>query len=102
VGQPRSTQRYLSRKENRDRPLVEKIIALSNENPRYGYRQVWVLLRREGWHVNKERIHKLWREEGSKVPDKQRKRRRLSGTGENNSSRRRAEYRDHVWSYDSL
>ncbi len=100
IEQPRSTQRYSSRKADRDRPLIEMMTALSRENPRYGYRRVWALLRREGWHVNKKRIYRLWREEGLKVPDKQRKRRRLSGTGENNSSRRRAEYRDHVWSYD--
>ncbi len=100
IEQPRSTQRYSSRKADRDRPLIEMMTALSRENPRYGYRRVWALLRREGWHVNKKRIYRLWREEGLKVPDKQRKRRRFSGTGENNSSRRRAEYRDHVWSYD--
>ncbi len=32
-------------------------------------------------------------------PEKQRKKRRL-GEGENGYSRRRAEYKDHVWSYD--
>jgi hypothetical protein len=36
-----------------------------------------------------------------RVPAKQRKRRRLAGgTSENASSRKRAEYKDHVWSYD--
>ncbi len=38
-----------------------------------------------------------------KVPDKQRKRRRLAkleGTSENGCTRRRAERRNHVWSYD--
>ncbi len=33
-------------------------------------------------------------------PGQQRKRRRLSGGSENGSSRKRAEYKDHVWSYD--
>ena len=42
------------------------------------------MLRREGWRVNKKRVHRLWREEGLKVPEKQRKRLRLpEGTGEN-------------------
>jgi len=81
--------------------LIERMIVLSRENPRYGYRRVWALLRREGWYINAKRVYRLWREEGLKVPDKQRKRRRLSSTGEeNSSSRRRAEYRNHVWSYD--
>jgi putative transposase len=76
------------------------MIALSKENLRYGYRRVWALLRREGWHVNKKRVYRLWREEGLKVPDSQRKRKRLSGTSENGCTRRRAEHKDHVWSYD--
>jgi putative transposase len=100
VGQPRSTQRYPSRKADRDRPLIERMTMLSQENPRYGYRRVWALLRREGWQVNAKRVHRLWREQGLKVPDKQRKRRRLVGTSENASNRRRAEHKNHVWSYD--
>jgi transposase InsO family protein len=77
------------------------MVGLSRENPRYGYRRVWTMLRREGWRVNKKRVHRLWREEGLKVPEKQRKRLRLpEGTGENGCNRRRAEHKDHVWSYD--
>jgi putative transposase len=77
------------------------MVGLSRENPRYGYRRVWALLRREGWPVNKKRVHRLWREEGLKVPQKQRKRRRLlEGTSENGCTRRKAEYKNHVWSYD--
>jgi len=61
-------------------------------------------LRREGWSVNKKRVHRLWREEGLRVPQRQRKRRRLAkkleGTSENGCARRRAEHKDHVWSYD--
>ena len=60
------------------------------------------MLRREGWPVNKKRVHRLWRKEGLKVPDKQRKRRRLSilGTSENSCTRRQAAHLNHVWSYD--
>src|SRR5215218_6637768 len=47
IAQPRSTQRYQGRrKADRDRPLLERMIALSRKNPRYGYRRVWALLRR--------------------------------------------------------
>ncbi len=99
IGQPRSTQRYLGQKAERDRPLMERMVVLSKENPRYGYRRVWALLRREGFEINKKRVHRLWREAGLKVPTKQRKRRRL-GASENGCTRRRAEHKDHVWSYD--
>jgi putative transposase len=86
---------------HRDSALVERMIELSRENPRYGYRRVWALLRREGWPVNKKRVYRLWRVGGLKVPDKQRKRRRLlEGTSENSCTRRQATHLNHVWSYD--
>jgi putative transposase len=98
--QPRSSQRYVSTKTGKDTPLVKRMVALSRENPRYGYRRMWALLRREGWEVNKKRVQRLWREAALKVPaQKERKRRRL-GTSENGCTRRRAEYPGHVWSYD--
>jgi putative transposase len=76
------------------------MVVLSRENPRYGHRRVWALLRREGWLVNKKQVHRLWREEGLKVPGgKQRKRLRLAqGGSENGCRRKRAGHKDHVWS----
>jgi putative transposase len=102
LGQPRSTQRYAEQKGKKDRILKERMVVLSRENPRYGYRRVWALLRREGWRVNKKRLYRLWREEGLKVPDKQPKKRRrlLLGESENSCTRRRATHLNHVWSYD--
>jgi putative transposase len=100
VGQTRSSQRYVSMKVGKDAALAERMFALSTENPRYGYRRVWALLGREGWAVNKKRVQRLWREAGLRIPTKERKRRRLTGTSENGCTRRRAEYIDHVWSYD--
>jgi putative transposase len=78
------------------------MIEFARENPRYGYRRVWALLRREGWPLNKKkRVHRLWCQEGLKVTERQRKRRRLLlGESENGGTRRRAEHKDHVWSYD--
>lgn len=89
IGQPRSSQRYVGQKARKDRVLAERLVALSQENPRYGYRRAWALLRREGWKVNKKRVHRLWREEGLKVPEgKQRKRRRLAQGGSENGCTR--------------
>jgi len=101
IDQPRSTQRYVGQRVHIDQALSCRISELSQENPRYGYRRVWALLRREGWEVNKKRVLRLWREQGLKVPKrKQHKSRRLPGGGENSCTRRRAEYPGHVWSYD--
>ncbi len=99
LNQPRSSQRHVSAKVSKDAALVERMVVLSRENPRYGYRRVWALLGREGWAVNKKRVQRLWREAGLKVPARERKRRRL-GSSENSCTKRRAEHIDHVWSYD--
>jgi putative transposase len=100
IDQPRSTQRYSGKRAGIDGALASRMSELSRENPRYGYRRIWSLLRREGWEVNKKRVLRLWREQGLKVPQKQHKSRRLLGGGENGITKRRAEYPNHVWSYD--
>jgi putative transposase len=42
-----ATYRYRTRRED-DEPLREKLVALARAKPRYGYRRLHVLLRREG------------------------------------------------------
>jgi len=46
---------------------------LALARPRYGYRRLTVLLRREGWPVNSKRVYRIYREEGLKVRVKRRK-----------------------------
>lgn len=99
VGQPRSTQRYQAKERDGEKPLVTKMLALVRRHPRYGYRRVWALLRGEGFRVNVKRVYRLWRKEGLKVPQKQRKKRRL-GCSQNGCVRQRAAHINHVWCYD--
>jgi putative transposase len=102
LGQPRSTQRQTPRAlEEEERRLVARLLELVRRHPRFGYRRIWALLRREGWRVNRKRVHRLWRQQGLKVPRKQRKKRRL-GSSANSCVRRPAEHKDHVWSWDFL
>jgi len=101
LAQPRSTQRYCTKKPEKDRPLVKRMHQLSEDNPRAGYRMIASLLRRDGWLVNRKRVHRLWKQAGLQVPKKQRKRRRL-GTSENGCLRLKAQYPGHVWSVDFL
>ena len=98
--QPRSSQRYSGKKVGKDTALLQRMKTLSQENPRYGYRRVWALLRRAGWRVNKKRVQRLWREADLKVPASREPKRRRLETSENGCTRRSAEYIDHVWSYD--
>jgi transposase InsO family protein len=101
IGQPRTTQRYRTKKPEQDRPLAKRMHQLSEENPRAGYRMICELLRREGWSVNRKRVHRLWKQAGLQVPQKQRKRRRL-GSSDNGCVRMKASHRNHGWSIDFL
>ena len=99
LGQYRSTQRKLPRgREDEDR-LMADLIELTRQYGRYGYRKIAALLRDAGWQVNDKRVERLWRREGLKVPRKQPKRGRLWLT-DGSCIRLRAEYPNHVWSYD--
>ncbi len=99
LGQPRATQRYAVRTRDDEKPLVQRMLRLARRHPRYGYRRIGALLRRDGFRVNRKRVYRLWRKEGLKVPRKQRKRRRLGHSG-NGCVRHCAEYINHVWCYD--
>ncbi len=47
IDQPRSTQRYVGQRASLDNALSCRMSELCRQNPRYGYRRVWALLRRE-------------------------------------------------------
>lgn len=57
------------------------------------------MLNMEGWDVGRDRVYRVWREEGLQVPQKQPKRSRL-WFADGSCIRQRPEYKHHVWSYD--
>ena len=66
---------------------------------RYGYRRVSAMLQRDGWRANHQRVERIWRQEGLKVPAKQPKRER-PWPGDGSCIRLRPERQDHVRAYD--
>ena len=52
-----------------------------------------------GWQVGKDRVQRIWRREGLKVPQKQKPRGRL-WLNDGSCVRLRPERANHVWSYD--
>ena len=62
-----------------DTDLRERLRKLANERRRFGYRRLFILLRREGEPSGINRIHRLYREEGLSVR-KRRARRKAVGT----------------------
>jgi putative transposase len=99
LGQWRRTQRYAAIQRIDEDALTRDIITLASEYGRYGYRRITALLQDAGWHVGKDRVQRIWRREGLKVPQKQRPRRRL-WLNDGSCVRLRPERANHVWSYD--
>ena len=73
VGVNRSTCRYHAR-AGQDGALLKRLRQLAAERPRFGYRRLHVLLRREGWAVNHKRVYRLYRQERLAVRRRKRKR----------------------------
>jgi len=97
--QPRGTQRYQANKVETDKPLVAAMHELARKHPRYGYRRIHAMLEQEGFKAGRDRVHRLWRRHGLRVPRKRHKRRRL-GTAANGIARRQAARPNDVWTYD--
>jgi putative transposase len=99
LGQWRRTQRYEPLQRIDEEALTQAIIALASEYGRYGYRRITVKVREAGWPVSADRVQRIWRREGLKVPQKQKPRGRL-WLNDGSCVRLRPERANHVWSYD--
>jgi putative transposase len=97
LGLARSSYYRNSTMSTESRSFQKQIVSLSQEHPRYGYRRVTALLRREGHEVNAKRVQRMRRKEGLQVSRRQRKLRRL---GLSTAERQRATQANHVWSWD--
>jgi putative transposase len=74
VGLDRATARYRARRPGDESSVRQRLRELAAERPRFGYRRLRVLLRREGIVVNHKRVARLCREEGLAVRRRGRKR----------------------------
>ena len=99
AGQHRSTQRHEPMRAEDDEALRAGC-GRSRRSARGGATAARThRLREEGWEVNRKRVQRLWREEGLRVPQRRRKRRRL-GDSTVPAERLRAERPNHVWALD--
>jgi transposase InsO family protein len=98
VNQPRRTQRYqLTQRETRT--FSQAIVELASRYGRYANRRITALLKRDGWQVGKDRVERIWRRKGLKIPQKQKPRGRLC-LDDGSCIRLRPERPNHVWSHD--
>jgi len=98
AGQHRSTQRH--RPENPDPDAdLRQLRDFARHHPRWGYRRAHAILRREGHHLNRKKVQRLWREEGLRVPPRRHKRQRL-GLSTTPADGLSATHPNHVWALD--
>jgi len=58
--------------------LRARLRELAHARPRFGYERLWVLLRREGWLVNKKRVRRLYHLEGLQLRMRVRRRKHIA------------------------
>ena len=97
LGLARSSYYCHSTMSPESRTFEKQIVQLSQDHPRYGYRRVTALLRREGQEINAKRVQRVRRKEGLQVSRRQRKLRRM---GLSTAERQRAIHANHIWSWD--
>ena len=91
----RATVRYQAQGPE-DESVRQRLRELAALRKRFGYRRLYVLLRREGVLVNHKRVYRLYREEGLSL--RRRKRKRL--TSEGRGPGEAASGANQVWSLD--
>jgi transposase InsO family protein len=104
MGLPRSSLRHAPVPRGAEAALARRIADLAGAHPRYGYRRIWALLRREGWAVNKKAVRRLWRSAGLRVagPPAVPRPRRVHGQDRNACHLRRSHGNDDVWAWDFI
>jgi transposase InsO family protein len=100
----RSTLRYRPITPVHEAVIVKRMNELADEHPRWGYRAIAQLLRRDGHKVNDKRVERLWRREGHRVPLKRQKAsgKRAGGVAANSVKNQPAKRPHDVWTYDFM
>ena len=96
LGFSRTTYRYRSRRNPRAELRV-RLRDLAASRVQFGYPRLWVLLRREGWLVNKKLVYRLYCEEGLGIRRKKPRRRKSVQVRE---ARSMAQHANDSWSMD--
>ena len=73
AGQNRSVQRHKSVRVEIP-GLLDRLLLHAAERPRFGYKRITVMLRRDGFLVNHKRIYRMYKEENLTVRRKRRRR----------------------------
>jgi putative transposase len=90
----RTTFQYQARVRPDEEALLADIAELAQRHPRYGYRRIHALLRRNRT-INRKRVHRLWKRARLQVKRAVRRRPRRTRPAPQSAA-----YPNHVWAYD--
>ncbi|NJM39569.1 MAG: IS3 family transposase [Anaerolineae bacterium] len=94
-GVTRRVARYRAKQPERDAALEVQIRTALNAHPEFGYRQAAGFIQ-----VSEDRVRRLWKRLGLTCAKPKKSRRKIGPSLEPRPHR--AEFRDHVWSYDFM
>ena len=95
----RSVVAYTCKRPDEEKELIERIKELAHQHRRYGYRRITILLKKEDRRVNQKRVYRLWKIEGLSLKKSRFKRKKVAVI---KAEMKRAEYPNHVWTYDFI
>jgi putative transposase len=98
IGIGRSSVGYQPR-ASKDEELLRKLKKLALRHPRYGYRRIWALIRREGEGINVKKVLRLWRKAGLAL---KRRPSRIRRKGHRVEGPLKATHPRHVVTYDFM
>jgi putative transposase len=99
MGIPRTSFHYAPKPETEHDKLIRKRLKeLAQKRKRFGYRRLYIMLRREGFMVNHKRIQRLYKQEGLML----RRRRRKKFASVMRADVPRPKYHNHIWSMDFM
>jgi len=92
----RKSCRY-QRRERADSELIKRLRELAIEHPRFGYRRIHALLKREDFKINLKCVYRLWKQENLSLPKKRPRKPRAKATV---GIVPKATRPNQVWTYD--
>lgn len=105
LGRARSTLRYRRRPRSDEEPVLRALRRLAKRHPRFGYKRMHALLRRQGWRVNLKRIRRLWIALGLRRPLRRKKPWKFAsklGSSANSCMQQPARFKNDVWTCDFI
>ena len=94
----RSTQRYRCKRFNDEQQLLHRIREIATSYPRFGYRRITVILKREGWRINRKRVRRLCAADDICV--RKRTKKRSASAYSPQEPLKRADSANEIWAWD--